>query len=129
MDVGAALAVLGPGQEAAAVAAARARQLRVLADEVRQVGRSIGATTGVDWRSAAAEAFRESASTLVATSTELAARLDLAADVLDRHAVTVRGRLDQVEDFVRRAPDRVRDLGGPLARRIADELGPVLPGG
>jgi hypothetical protein len=127
VDIGAALAVLGPGREAAAVAAARARALRALADDVRRVARRMSGTAEVDWRSSAAEAFRLQTSARSASVTGLAAQLDGAADALDRHATLVAARVAAVEETVRRAPERLRDLGGVLARRVADELEEVLP--
>lgn len=123
MDVGVALAVLEPARNAAVAARAGARQLRLLADDVRRVARRVGGTATVDWRSRAAEAFRSQASLRSAAASELAEQLDRAADVLDRHAVLVGDRVALVEETVRRAPERLRDLGDGLARRVADELG------
>lgn len=126
MDVGAALAVLAPGREAASVAQARARQLRLVADDVRRVARRVGGTAAVDWRSSAADAFRLQARLRAQAALDLAGKVDRAAEALERHAVLVGDRVVLVEETVRRAPDRLRDLGGDLARRAADELDQVL---
>lgn len=126
MDVGAALGVLGPGREAARVAQARARQLRLVADDVRRVARRVGGTAAVDWRSTAAAAFRIQARLRSQALSDLAGQVDRAADALERHAILVGDRVVLVEETVRKAPDRLQDLGGVLARRVADELDQVI---
>lgn len=127
MDVGSALAVLGPGREAAVAARARARQLRVLADDVRRVARRVEETSSVDWRSAAADAFRHQLVERVAQVSDLARRLDEAAGAMERHASLVGDRVALVEETARRAPDQLRELGDGLARRVADVLDEVVP--
>ena len=104
MDVRAALAALVPGREAAALAAARAGQLRLLSADVRDEGHRVLGTTSIDWRSPAAGAFRAQVGDLAACTLDLARRIDEAAAVLERHAAVSGDRLAELEDFLRRAP-------------------------
>lgn len=129
MDVVAALAVLGPSRDAAGVAAARARALRALADDVRLLARRVDVATQIDWRSAAADAFRYQAAVLTTTTLERADELDRAADALARHAAIVGDRVAEIEQVLRRAPERLRDLGEGIVRRVAEELEEVGGGG
>ncbi|HZI98507.1 MAG TPA: hypothetical protein VFD41_13360 [Actinomycetales bacterium] len=89
---------------AAAVAAARAGQLRSVADDVRHQGQRALGTTSIDWRSPAAGAFRTQACELGLSGLDLARRIDEAAEALERHAVVAAGRFSELEDFLRRLP-------------------------
>jgi hypothetical protein len=70
-----------------------ARTARLLADELRDAARQARSVAGVDWRSAAAGAFRQDLARCVADLDGCAADLDEAAAELARFAAGAEGRL------------------------------------
>lgn len=73
-----------------------AARLRREADEVRSVGARVGAARGVEWRSAAAEAFRDRVTEAVHGERRTAQLLDEAAAALDAHAAGVERTLAEL---------------------------------
>ena len=99
--------MVGNPEQIRAVAA----RLRREAEQVRAVSGRVGATRGIAWRSAAADAFRERVSEAVHGERRSAQLLDDAAGAVDRHAAAVERVLDELARLARAAQEVAGRLG------------------
>ncbi|HEY3534542.1 MAG TPA: hypothetical protein VGK60_03165 [Pedococcus sp.] len=88
-----------------------AARLRHEAQQVREVSTRVGAARGVEWRSGAADAFRERVSEAVHGERRAAQLLDEAARAVDLHAAAVERVLDGLAALVRAAQEAAGRLG------------------
>jgi hypothetical protein len=100
-------AVVGDPDRIRAVAA----RLRREAEQVRAVSLRVGAAHAVEWRSAAAEAFRDRVSEAVHGERRAAHLLEEAALAFDAHAGAVERVLDELARVARTAQEAVGRLG------------------
>jgi len=99
--------MVGNPEQIRAVAA----RLRHEADQLRSVSVRVGATRGIAWRSAAANAFRERVAEAVHGERRVAQLLEDAAAAVERHAAAVERVLDELARLARLAQEAAGRLG------------------